>query len=144
MPTTRRRKSQPFSLRLSPQVLEEIQTVARLLERPSSFLVTRLIEEGLKQRRCPGILFTDGPAGRRATVAGTGIDVWEVIRVWQGSDKNLDAVARALPQLSRRQLESALHYYRSYPAEIDERLAREAAAEADLAHRVPLVRRYPG
>lgn len=64
------RKTLPFSLRLSPDVLREIQALARQSERPSSYIASTLIEEGLRQRRCPGIVFTDGPTGRRATVAG--------------------------------------------------------------------------
>ncbi len=136
------RKTRPFSLRLSPDVLREIQALARQSERPSSYIVSTLIEEGLRQRRCPGIVFTDGPTGRRATVAGTGIDVWEVIRVHNACGNDLEALAQALPHLSRRQLEAALHYFRCYPQEIEERLTREQTAEADLPGRFPLVKPY--
>lgn len=135
-------KALPFSLRLSPEVLREIRALARDLERPSSYVVSTLIEEGLRQRRCPGIVFTDGPTGRRATVAGTGIDVWEVIRVNKACGEDLDALAQALPQLSRRQLEAALHYFRCYPGEIEERLAREQAAEEEFPEHFPLVKPY--
>lgn len=135
-------KALPFSLRLSPEVLREIRALAGHLERPVSYVVSTLIEEGLRQRRCPGIVFTDGPTGRRATVAGTGIDVWEVVRVYQACGEDLDALAQALPQLSRRQLEAALHYFRCYPGEIEERLAREQAAEAELPEHFPLVKPY--
>lgn len=136
------RKSQPFSLRLSPEVLREIRLLARRLERPASYVVSALIEESLRQRRCPGILFTDGPAGRRATVAGSGIDVWEVIRVFKACGEDLEALAQTYPHLSRRQLEAALHYYRRYPQEVDDRLAQEERAEAELAERLPLIKPY--
>ena len=136
------RKTQPFSLRLTPDVLSEIRTLARQLSRPSSYIVSTLLQEGLRQRRCPGMVFTDGPTGRRATVAGSGIDVWEVIRVWKGCGEDLKALARALPHLSLRQLEAALHYYHCYPQEIEERLAVEQRAEAELERRFPLVKPY--
>lgn len=135
-------KALPFSLRLSPEVLREIRALARQLQRPGTYVVSMLIEEGLRQRRCPGIVFTDGPSGRRATVAGTGIDVWEVIRVYKACGEDLDAVAQALPQLSRRQLDAALHYFRCYPGEIEERLTREQAAEEELPAHLPLVKPY--
>lgn len=135
-------KTRPFSLRLPPDILREIRELARQSKRSSSFIVSTLIEEGLKQRRCPGIVFTDGPTGRRATVAGTGIDVWEVIRVSKSCGGDPNALAEALPHLSQRQLEVALYYYRCYPEEIEERLAREDSAEAELPGRSPLVKPY--
>ncbi len=136
------RKTLPFSLRLPPNVLKEVQALARQLDRPSSYVVSALIEEGLRQRRCPGIVFTDGPAGRRATVAGSGIDVWELARLYKGCGEDLRRLARALPHLSHRQLEAGLHYYRCYPQEIEDRLVREQAAEAELSRRLPLVKPY--
>lgn len=136
-------KTSPFSLRLRPEVLREIRAVAKQLRRPSSQIASTLIEEGLRLRRCPGVVFTDGPTGRRATVAGSGIDVWEVIRVYRTCGQQTDELAQALPQLSRRQLEAALYYYRCYPQEIEERLAREEMVEAELAGRFPLVKSYP-
>lgn len=136
------RKSQPFSLRLPPEVLREIRSIARRLNRPTSYVVSGLIEESLRQRRCPGIIFTEGPAGRRATVAGSGIDVWEVVRVFKTCNEDTEALARALPQLTRRQLDAALHYYRYYPEEVEERLAQEERAEAELLQRPDLVKPF--
>jgi uncharacterized protein (DUF433 family) len=136
------KKSMPFSLRLSSDLLREIHTCARQSARPSSYVVSTLIEEGLRQRRCPGIVFTDGPTGRRATVAGSGIDVWEVLRVHKACRENFASTARALPQLSRRQIEAALHYARCYPQEIKERLALERTAEAEMEQRFPRVKPY--
>jgi uncharacterized protein (DUF433 family) len=136
------RKTLPFSLRLSASVLKEVQGLAREVDRASSYVVSTLIEEGLRQRRCPGIVFTDGPTGRRATVAGSGVDVWEVVRLYRGCGDDLRRLARALPHLSPRQLEAALHYYRCYPQEIEDRLAREQAAETELSLRLPSVRAY--
>jgi uncharacterized protein (DUF433 family) len=65
-------------------------------------------------------------------VAGTGIDVWEIVRVYRSVDEDLDALAEGLPQVGRRRLEAALHYHRCYPREIEERLVLEAGHERDL------------
>jgi len=136
-------KSQPISLRLDPSVLREVQALAKHLQRPASTLIQTLINEGIRQRKCPGVSFTEGPAGRRATVAGSGVDVWEVIRVFRTCGEDRAALARALPHLSRPQLDAALRYARCYPKEIAEWIARAEAAEAEVGDLSPLVRSYP-
>lgn len=42
-------------------------------------LVSTVLDEGLKTRRFPGLVYRDGPAGRRAGLVG-GPDVWEIVR----------------------------------------------------------------
>jgi len=126
-------KSSPLSIRLPSDLLGEIQKEARKTDRPASKVIQSVLDEGLRMRRCPGIVFTVGPAGRRATVAGTGIDVWEVVRVFKSCNSAFEALARALPQLSRPQLEAALYYYRCYPLEIDARLKYEKEATKELS-----------
>ena len=42
-------------------------------------LVSSLLDEGLKTRRFPGVVYRSGPVGRRAALVG-GPDVWEVVR----------------------------------------------------------------
>lgn len=75
--------------------------------------------------RVPGITFADGPAGRRAVVAGTGLDVWEVIAAWQASNSSDEALRQCYPWLTEPQLRAALAYYELFPMEIDMRLERE-------------------
>ena len=133
-------KSSPLSLRLPPELLEEIRKEARRTSRSASQIIESTLEEGVRMRRCPGIIFAHGPAGRRAIVAGTGIDVWEVVRIFVACDENVDALRRALPQLSLPQLEAALFYYHSYPHEIDERLKLEEEA-FDEFPALPFVRK---
>ena len=33
----------------------------------------------MRMRRAPGILLADGPAGRRAVIAGTGLEAWHFL-----------------------------------------------------------------
>jgi len=73
----------------------------------------------------PGIIFTDGPAGRRATIAGTGLDIWEVIATWKDVGEQWDALRQSYDWLTDSQLRSALAYYEASSAEIDARLAIE-------------------
>jgi uncharacterized protein (DUF433 family) len=92
-----------------------------------SALATELLDEGLKQRQAPGVTFVDGAHGRRAVVAGSGIDVWEVVRTWKEAREDLAATLAAYPSLSEIQVRTALGYYARFGAEIDERLQRESA-----------------
>ena len=83
-----------------------------------------MLGEAVRMRRIPGIVFADGPAGRRATVAGTGLDVWEVISTWK-HDEQWTSLRASYDWLTDFQLRSALAYYKLYPDEIDARLAAE-------------------
>jgi uncharacterized protein (DUF433 family) len=72
-----------------------------------------------------GVSFTEGPTGRRATVAGTGLDVWEIIATWREIGENFERLQAAYHWLSEEQLRAALEYYERNTEEIEARLARE-------------------
>jgi len=82
----------------------------------------------------PGIVFKDGPSGRRAALA-FGPDVWEIIKFLREIDERgasaVSAAAEVLA-LSEAQLRAAMHYYSAYPAEIDAEIA-DADAESRSA-----------
>jgi uncharacterized protein (DUF433 family) len=81
-------------------------------------------------RRCPGIIFSEGITGRRARIAGTDVEVWEVIYEYQIFGENIEALKKALPHLTERQLVAALNYYRYYFKEINELIqSNEAITE---------------
>ena len=87
--------------------------------------VAELLEEAVKMRRAPGIAFRPGPTGRRATLPGTGIDVWEVVAAYRAVGEDRERLGDEFPTLEPMQLRAALSYYELYPDEIDERLERE-------------------
>lgn len=129
------------SLRIPAERVAAVERLARRLGLDFSGAVNELLEEALRMHRFPGIVFTTGPAGRRATISGTGIDVWEVVAAGKSLDNDLRRLRRAYAHLGESQIEAALAYYRSYPEEIDERLAREAdwSPEALAREHPPLV-----
>jgi uncharacterized protein (DUF433 family) len=88
-------------------------------------MATETLSEAEKMRRVPGIVFADGPVGRRARVAGTGLDVWEIINEYRICGHDRAAVAEVFETLSLEQLQAAYDYYEAFPKEIDERLASE-------------------
>jgi len=82
----------------------------------------------------PGIMFRDGPAGRRAGLIG-GPDVWEVVVVladYSAADAST-AVARTARslRLSNAQVRTAEWYYAAYPDEIDRRIIENEEAAQD-------------
>ena len=81
----------------------------------------------------PGIGFADGPAGRRAVVLGTGLDVSEVVATIRQPGSSVDAAARYLERPTSA-VRAAVRYYAAFADEIDEVLERQAAiAERELA-----------
>ncbi len=81
----------------------------------------------------PGIGFADGPAGRRAVVLGTGLDVWELVATVRQPGGSVEVASRYL-ELPASAVRAAVRYYGAFPAEIDDLLERQAAiAEREQA-----------
>jgi uncharacterized protein (DUF433 family) len=107
------------SMRIPREMIEGIQGIARERNKDFSTVTKELLEEAIKMHRCPGIVFSEGVRGRRARIAGTGIEVWEVIASYKGMGESLERLKTAFHWLSEPQLRAALVYYRAYPEEID-------------------------
>jgi len=115
-----------------------MQEIARECGADFSTVANELLDEATRMRRCPGVVFVHGPTGPRARVAGTGIDVWEVIATHKSLKNNLGRLRKAYPQLAESQLLAALSYYRQFRGEIDRRLrANTSWTPAKLRARLP-------
>jgi hypothetical protein len=133
--------ARPASFRLPEALLERIDEEAAERQTSVTALVTLLLDEGLKTRRFPGIVYRDGPSGRRAGLV-KGPDVWEVIReVRSATGKAEQRLRRVAGEagLSVEQVRLAVDFYAAYPTEIDERLA--AAERAALRLRKAIQQR---
>lgn len=132
-------------VRVPEELDREIAREAEARGKSWSATTTELLEEAVRMRRAPGVVFLTGPAGRRAVLAGTGLDVWEVIATWREAGESFDVLKESYPWLSEIQLRAALGYNRLFPAEIEERLRREEAwtperLRRDLPFAVPRAR----
>lgn len=129
----------PLSIRFDEMLLERLRRRATAQDTTPSGLAQRLVDEGLRVQEHPGILFHDGPSGRRAALVG-GPDVWEVVSALRYSSARgegaVDAVADEM-SLPAAAVKTALDYYGSYPDEIDGQVAENerAADEAFTAWR---------
>jgi len=110
------------SIRLPAETLKEIEQMVKETGRDFSTITKDLLVEAIKMRRCPGILFPEGASGRRARVAGTGIEVREIIAAYQSVKKDLKRLKKTYHWLSQEQLRAALGYYSAYPQEIDRQI----------------------
>lgn len=134
------------SLRLPEPLREELERefATRGVKEWSAGVID-LLTEALRMRRVPGVAFTDSMLGRRAVVAGTGIDVWEVIATWQAVERDEALLREAYDWLTPAQIRAAVGYYQLYPQEIDTRLALEESWTPERARReLPFATLGPG
>ena len=134
----------PRSVRFEPDTLTKLTTYAN--KHPglsTSSAAAMLVEEGLRMDAHPGVVFRDGPSGRRAGLI-QGPDVWEVIaavRDVRGAEPKLaahDVVAAVsnLTGVSSVHVRIAVDYYSAYPTEIDADLDANEAAEVALREQI--------
>src|SRR5713101_1566804 len=95
-----------------------------------------LVDEGIRSAEHPGVVFRDGPTGRRAALAG-GPDVWELVRAVKSArtaepelaDDGLLGLVGGNTGTPMRLVRTAVRYWASYPGGIDAEIAAADAAE---------------
>jgi len=133
------------SIRLPKEAIKEIEALASGTGKDLSGIARDLLIEAVKMRRCPGVTFADGPTGRRARIAGTGIDIWEFVATFKGLGENYDKLKKTYHWLSDQQIRSALSYYALYPDDIEERITRnEDITQEQIIKRFPFLSKPAG
>ncbi|TMG64532.1 MAG: ribbon-helix-helix protein, CopG family [Chloroflexi bacterium] len=123
--------------RVGTDTLRRLDRHAKRLGKPRSNLVERYVEEGLRMDEHPGVVFVDGPAGRRPALASRrGLDIWEVITTLHANDGNTADAAEVL-SLPESEVRVALAYYADHRSEIDDwiRANEELFEQAEAAQR---------
>jgi len=105
------------------RTLKRLREHARLVGEQRTTLAERYIDEGLLMDEFPGVYFLDGALGRRPAVIGTGLDVWEIIKVVKDNDGSIEGTASYL-EIDPRLVALAGRYYGSNRDEIDEWIER--------------------
>jgi uncharacterized protein (DUF433 family) len=122
-----------YTLRLAAGTKQRLSERARRAGVAERTLAQRYVEEGLRHDVHPLIQFLDGPSGRRPSLVGRGLDVWEVVATVQDNDGSITDAAEYL-QVPAGLVEAAVAYYGEYRDEIDEQIERnEAEYERGLA-----------
>ena len=130
--------SQPVTVRLPEPSAEELRFIARKEHRSVSEVGARFIEEGMRQNRFPYIEFRSFNGERHACVKGA-LQVWQVIMVARGYGMDAEKVVPHLC-LKLEEVQSALNYYKAYPAEIDQALEENNIGEEGLRRMFPNLR----
>ena len=131
----------PLSIRFEAALLARLRTrAAATAGGNTSALAQRLVDEGLRMADHPGVVFKDGPTGRRAALA-YGPDVWEVVKFVREVDERGPAALEAAAEVFAvdvNRIATALSYYGDYSDEIDAEIetADEASLHAEQAWRV--------
>ncbi|HEX8093366.1 hypothetical protein [Jatrophihabitans sp.] len=117
----------PRSIRFDQRVSDRLASyVASHPGWSGSSAANRFVDEALRMEDHPGVIFRDGPTGRRAVLIG-GPDVREVIRAVRsarGSEPGLGAeeivsLVAAGTGVPARLVDIAIRYWAAYPDEID-------------------------
>ncbi|MDI6743858.1 MAG: DUF433 domain-containing protein [Thermodesulfovibrionales bacterium] len=132
MPTVQR------SIRIQEKTFKEIEQMVRESGKEFSAVTNELLEEAVRMQRCPCIVFSEGTAGRRARIAGSGIEVWEVIAAYKSVSKDFNRLQKAYHWLTEQQLRSAVGYYKAYTEEIDRIIKQNDELTGEDVHK-----RYP-
>jgi hypothetical protein len=136
--------SQP--IRIESETLRALRERSEQSGEPIVRLAGRYIDEGMRLDRHPGIVFRDGPAGRRAVVVG-GPDVWEIIAAVRSAPERGERRIEALAQrtgLPREKIRVAVRYYAEYPEEVDGFIATVEREAEELERTLERERRLLG
>lgn len=124
--TTRQR-----SFRLTAGTLHLLDERAAEHGESSNALAQRLLDESLRLERHPLMRFREGGSGiRRPALAGTRLDVWQVIETLRAHDGDIEGTAGYFA-ITPAQVRACIGYYADFQGEID----AYAAAEMDVAER---------
>jgi hypothetical protein len=132
--------SRATSYRLDPVVKARLERQAGAEGITERALLERLVSEGLDTLHHPGIVYRDGPTGRRAALA-VGPDVWEVVSALRHTKGNAEDRVAALAEqfgLHARHIRTAIDFAAAHQNEIDAEVkANDEAAEQarELARR---------
>ena len=122
--------SRATSYRLDPVIKARLESQAKGEGISERALIERLVVEGLDTLQHPGIVYRDGPTGRRAALA-VGPDVWEVVSALRHTTGSEEQRVRALAEqfaLHPRHIRVAIDFAASHGEEIGAQVAANDAA----------------
>jgi uncharacterized protein (DUF433 family) len=125
------------SFRLETGLLEGLQRQARQSGESLTALAERYLDEGLRHEEHPLIVFRTGATGRRAALAGTRLDVAQVIDTVKHSGNSTHEAAEYL-SIPEPWVRACVRYYADFREEVEEwgeRIRAVAEREEDAWRR---------
>lgn len=124
-----------FSMRAATGTLRALAEEARRYRMPPRTLAEEILEEGVKMRRHPGIVFVERGGGRAAVLAGRPrLSVWQVVETVR-ANRTRAAAAKWL-SVDEASIDRAMSYADDNPGEIEEKIRQndEAFERAQRLH----------
>lgn len=116
-----------FTMRASRGALRALEEEARRYRVPPRTLAETMLEEGIRMRRHPGVVFADRAGGRDAVLAGhPRLSIWQIAQVARDS-RSRAAAARQL-SIEASELQRALAYAAEHQEEIEAAIRENDAA----------------
>ncbi len=133
--------SQVISLRLRDEQMERVRRIARRMNKSASETAAMLLEEALRTAEFAFIQFHASPVGRQAYIQGSGLAVWEVVKLARAYGGDVARTAESLdwPEVKVR---AALNYAAAYPEEIEAAIADSQPTYESLAALLPGLERF--
>ena len=141
--TPKRRLDRHVSFRMPEALFRRLTTAAQIWPGGSrSRLAVELVDEGLRMRDHPHIVFRSTAVGRRPAIAG-GPEIWHIARVlreYPSTEEGLKKTAE-LTGLALREVRIANRYYLEFRAEVDRSIddvdrAAESGAPAEYFRKI--------
>ncbi len=127
----------PLSIRFDRDVLERLRRrAAGTPGATPSGLVQQLVDEGLRMAEHPGVVFKDGPGGRRPALK-VGPDIWELIKFLREIDERGEPAIEAAGEtfaVPDGAVRAGLAYHTTYLDEIDAWIADADAISERAEH----------
>jgi len=128
--------SKVISFRLNGERLERLNRVARSMNRTPGEAAAILVEESLREREFPGLVFRDTGIGRQAFLRDTRLAVWHIISAATSVGQDVQALSVHFG-VSPIDIATALSYARTYQDEIDAAIRDNDAAFGRFAAQQP-------
>lgn len=108
----------PRSFRFADSLLAALEEQARDRGESATTVAERYLEEGLRRESHPLVVFREGAAGRRPALAGTRLDVAQVIDTLRASENSVAETAEYL-EVPEPYVRAAVRYYADFQDEVD-------------------------
>ena len=136
-------KSAVISMRLPRESGKRLKRLANRHGWTASDTSARLVEEGLRRSEFAFIDFRDSAAGRQACLQGSTLAVWEVVLLVRSYKGKMESVAEHL-RWPLAKVQAAVNYAEAFPAEIEEALTENEAADfTALKRMLPQAAEFP-
>ena len=136
--------AQLISARLPEKTADRVKQYAQRKQRSVNETVSIALEEWLRQNEFAFIEFRDTPDGRMAYMKNSRLPVYQVIKIAQSYQMDIEKVCAYWPNRLRAWVQAAFHYYEAYSEEIDTQIAlSDSVTFETLKRRLPQMETIP-